>query len=121
MSFLGCSPIWNAMVIAHFGSKLGTAAATMSSALIVPLWSRTYWWVSLAVFSQISLSGRLRVTKMACTPDYSPLTDDIEEVDPAFRNMLTHLIRLPTEDDHQQFALQSVPLSQAALNRFEEY
>jgi hypothetical protein len=54
-------------------------------------------------------------------PDYSPLTDDIDEVDTAFKNMLTHLIRLSAENDHQQFTPQSVPLSQAALSRFEEY
>jgi hypothetical protein len=34
--------------------------------------------------------------------DYRPLVDNIEEVDPAFQNMLIHLIRLPAEDSQQQ-------------------
>jgi uncharacterized protein DUF3987 len=53
--------------------------------------------------------------------DYRPLVDDIEEVDPAFQNMLIHLIRLPAEDNEQQFAPRSIPLSRAAVDRFEEY
>ena len=37
------------------------------------------------------------------TPPYNPLTDDILEVDPEFKNLLTKLIRLPSEDENGKF------------------
>jgi hypothetical protein len=55
------------------------------------------------------------------TPDYSPLTDDIPEVDPEFKALLTKLIRLPSEDEKGDFAPRSIPLSPAAREEFEGY
>jgi hypothetical protein len=55
------------------------------------------------------------------TPVYSPLTDDISEVDPDFQNLLTKLIRLPAEDEHGQFAPLIFPLSPQAREEFEKY
>jgi hypothetical protein len=55
------------------------------------------------------------------TPTYSPLTDDISEVDPEFQNLLTKLIRLPAEDEKGQFAPLTIPLSADARQEFENY
>jgi hypothetical protein len=55
------------------------------------------------------------------TPAYVPLTDDIGEVDPIFQGVLTKLIRLPDEDESDQFAPRIVPLSQDARAKFEDY
>jgi Protein of unknown function (DUF3987) len=55
------------------------------------------------------------------TPAYSPLTDDISEVDPKFQNLLTKLIRLPAEDENGQFAPLTIPLSAEAREEFENY
>jgi hypothetical protein len=55
------------------------------------------------------------------TPVYSPLTDDISEVDPDFQNLLTKLIRLPAEDERGQFAPLIFPLSTQAREEFEKY
>jgi uncharacterized protein DUF3987 len=55
------------------------------------------------------------------TPSYSPLTDDISEVDPEFQKLLTKLIRLPDEDEEGQFTSRNIPLSTAARQEFETY
>jgi hypothetical protein len=55
------------------------------------------------------------------TPVYSPLTDDILEVDPDFQNLLTKLIRRPAGDEHGQFAPPIFPLSPPAREEFEKY
>jgi Protein of unknown function (DUF3987) len=55
------------------------------------------------------------------TPEYSPLTDDISEVDPEFQNLLTKLIRLPAENEHGEFAPLIIPLSTEAREEFEHY
>jgi hypothetical protein len=55
------------------------------------------------------------------TPDYRPLTDDIEEVDPWFQNLLTKLIRLPAEDENGKFSPRTIPLSAGARAEFENY
>ena len=55
------------------------------------------------------------------TPPYSPLTDDISEVDPEFQKLLTKLIRLPDEDEEGQFTSRNIPLSTAAREEFETY
>jgi len=55
------------------------------------------------------------------TPDYSLLTDDINEVDPVFQDLLTKLIRLPDEDGNKKFAPRIIPLSAGARAEFERY
>jgi Protein of unknown function (DUF3987) len=55
------------------------------------------------------------------TPAYSPLTDDISEVDPEFQNLLTKLIRLPAEDEQGKFDPRIIPLSTDAREEFENY
>ena len=55
------------------------------------------------------------------TPPYTPLTDDIAEVDPVFQSLLIKLIRLPDEDESGQFAPRIISLSRDARDRFEEY
>jgi Protein of unknown function (DUF3987) len=55
------------------------------------------------------------------TPTYSPLTDDISEVDPAFQNLLTKLIRLPAEDQEGKFTPRNIPLATVAREEFENY
>jgi hypothetical protein len=55
------------------------------------------------------------------TPAYSPLTDDISEVDPEFQILLTKLIRLPAEDEQGKFAPRIIPLSTDAREEFENY
>ena len=44
------------------------------------------------------------------TPEYAPLNDDIEEVDPVFQSVLTKLIRLPAEAESGEFAPRIIPL-----------
>jgi hypothetical protein len=55
------------------------------------------------------------------TPSYAALTDDIAEVDPAFKDSLTKLIRLPAEDENGKFAPRTIPLSPEAREVFEDY
>jgi len=55
------------------------------------------------------------------TPPYSPLTDDISEIDPEFQKLLTKLIRLPAENEEGQFASRNIPLSTEAREEFEAY
>jgi Protein of unknown function (DUF3987) len=55
------------------------------------------------------------------TTCYTPLTNEVAEVEPEFQNLLTNLIRLPSEGTDNQFVPITVPLSQDAVARFEEY
>jgi Protein of unknown function (DUF3987) len=55
------------------------------------------------------------------TPAYNPLTDEISEIDPVFQNLLTKLIRLPDNNEHNEFAPLTIPLSTEARNEFEKY
>ena len=55
------------------------------------------------------------------TPAYTPLNDDIAEVDPLFQRVLTKLIRLPDEDEGGKFAPRIIPLSRDARDCFEDY
>jgi Protein of unknown function (DUF3987) len=55
------------------------------------------------------------------SPDYYRLTDEVSEVEPEFKNLLMHLIRLPDEDPNGRFAPRVIALSAAARNQFEGY
>jgi hypothetical protein len=55
------------------------------------------------------------------TPDYRSLSNDIEEVDPAFKDLLEKLIRLPETNEKGEFAPTIIPLSKGALAEFELY
>jgi hypothetical protein len=55
------------------------------------------------------------------TPDYRPLTNDVAEVEPELQSALKALIRLPAEDADDAFIVQAVPLSQDAVEEFENY
>jgi hypothetical protein len=55
------------------------------------------------------------------TPAYSPLTDDIAEVDPEFCDLLVKLVRLPAEDEKGAFTPRTVALSAGAREVFECY
>jgi hypothetical protein len=57
----------------------------------------------------------------ASTPDYRPLTNEVSEIEPELQSALKALIRLPAEDADNVFAPQAIPLSQEAVERFEEY
>jgi hypothetical protein len=54
-------------------------------------------------------------------PDYRPLTNETSEVESELVNALTALIRLPSEDEAGEFAVQSVWLSEEAVAKFEEF
>jgi Protein of unknown function (DUF3987) len=53
--------------------------------------------------------------------DYTPLTNEVAEIEPEFQNLLTNLIRLPSESTDNRFVPTTIPLSQGAVARFEEY
>ena len=55
------------------------------------------------------------------TPGYRPLTNEVGEVEPELYVALTALLRLPSEDATGVFTPQSVPLSDGALAKFEEF
>jgi Protein of unknown function (DUF3987) len=55
------------------------------------------------------------------TPDYRPLINDVAEVEPELQSALKALIRLPAEDADDVFIAQAVPLSQDAVEEFEDY
>ena len=55
------------------------------------------------------------------TPAYTPLNDDITEVDHLFQHVLTQLIRLPDEDEGGKFVPRIIPLSHDAREEFESY
>jgi hypothetical protein len=56
------------------------------------------------------------------TPQYKPLSKDAEEFEPAIINALTHLIRLPAEDEAgENFAPVDVWLADDAIEIFEEF
>jgi hypothetical protein len=55
------------------------------------------------------------------TPPYNLLTDDVPEVDPEFKALLTKLIRLPSEDEKGDFSPRTIPLSPEAREQFEFY
>jgi hypothetical protein len=57
----------------------------------------------------------------ASTPDYRPLTNEVAEIEPELQSALKALIRLPAEDADNVFAPQTIPLSQEAVARFEDY
>jgi hypothetical protein len=53
-------------------------------------------------------------------PDYKPLTDSTEEVEPEFENMLVRLIDLPAEDNGQ-LIVSPISLSSEARTTFEQF
>jgi Protein of unknown function (DUF3987)/Primase C terminal 2 (PriCT-2) len=53
-------------------------------------------------------------------PDYQPLTDNIEEVEPEFENTLVRLIDLPAEEEGE-LIITPVLLSAAARQAFEQF
>jgi Protein of unknown function (DUF3987) len=55
------------------------------------------------------------------TPDYRPLTNEVAEIEPELQSALKALIRLPAEDADNVFTPQAIPLSQGAVERFEDY
>jgi hypothetical protein len=55
------------------------------------------------------------------SPNYCRLTDEVSEVEPEFKNLLMHLIRLPDEDPGGRFAPRVIPLSRGARDNFESY
>ena len=55
------------------------------------------------------------------TPEYRPLTNEVNEVEPELYGALKALSRLPSEDATGVFTPQSVPLSDGALAKFEEF
>jgi Protein of unknown function (DUF3987) len=57
----------------------------------------------------------------AATPDYRPLTNEVAEIEPELQSALKALIRLPAEDADNVFAPQVIPLSQEAVEKFEDY
>ena len=57
----------------------------------------------------------------ASTPDYRPLINEVAEIEPELQSALKALIRLPAEDADNAFIAQAVPLSQEAIEKFEEY
>src|SRR5260370_2255692 len=57
----------------------------------------------------------------ASTPDYRPLTNEVAEIEPELQSALKALIRLPAEDADNVFAPQVIPLSQEAVEKFEDY
>jgi hypothetical protein len=66
------------------------------------------------------MSGRF-LYGWASTPDYRPLTNEVAEIEPELQSALKALIRLPAEDANNVFAPQTIPLSQEAVVRFEDY
>jgi hypothetical protein len=54
-------------------------------------------------------------------PDYRPLSNEADEVEPELQNALTALIRLPAEDDEEVFTSQAIWLSNDAIAEFEEF
>ena len=54
-------------------------------------------------------------------PDYRPLSNEADEVEPELQNALTALIRLPAEDADGVFAPQSIWLSDGAIAEFEQF
>ena len=54
-------------------------------------------------------------------PEYRPLTNDAAEVEPELQNVLTALIRLPSEDEGGIFAAQPIWLSDEAVAEFEQF
>jgi uncharacterized protein DUF3987 len=57
----------------------------------------------------------------ATTPDYSPLSDGIGEIDGFFKEVMTKLIRLPAEDAGGEFEPRVIPLSEDARGVFEAF
>jgi Protein of unknown function (DUF3987) len=55
------------------------------------------------------------------TPGYRPLTNEVSEVEPEFKNALSVLIRLPSEDAEGQFVPQYLALSEGAFQKFEKF
>jgi Protein of unknown function (DUF3987) len=52
---------------------------------------------------------------------YRPLTNEVAEIEPELQSALKALIRLPAEDADNVFTSQAIPLSQGAVERFEDY
>jgi hypothetical protein len=55
------------------------------------------------------------------TPEYRPLSNEVNEVEPELYGALKALIQLPSEDANGVFTPQEVWLSEAAIARFEEF
>jgi Protein of unknown function (DUF3987) len=55
------------------------------------------------------------------SPDYRPLSNEANEVEPELYRALKALIQLPSENADGQFTAQNIHLSDAALARFEEF
>ena len=55
------------------------------------------------------------------TPDYKPLSKDADEFEPALINALTHLVKLPAEDEDGTFSSADVWLSDDAIEVFEGF
>jgi hypothetical protein len=67
------------------------------------------------------MSGRFLFAWLK-TPEYRPLSNDVDEFEPGFVNAMTHLVRLPCEDaDGENFVPVEVWLSEDAILIFEEY
>lgn len=54
-------------------------------------------------------------------PNYRPLCNEVSEVEPELLNALTALASLPAEHADGDFAAQTVPLSDGAVAKFEEF
>jgi hypothetical protein len=54
-------------------------------------------------------------------PEYKALTNEVSKVEPELQNALTALIRLPSENEFEEFVSQPVWLSDEAIARFEEF
>jgi hypothetical protein len=55
------------------------------------------------------------------SPEYRPLTNEVNEVEPELYGALKALLRLPSEHANGVFTPQCVPLSDGALAKFEEF
>jgi hypothetical protein len=55
------------------------------------------------------------------TPDYKPLSKDADEFEPALINALTHLVKLPAENEEGTFSSVDVWLSDEAIEVFEDF
>ena len=66
------------------------------------------------------MSGRF-LFAWPTTPEYRPLTNEVNEVEPELYVALTALLRLPSEDTTGVFTPRCVPLSDGALAKFEEF
>jgi hypothetical protein len=55
------------------------------------------------------------------TPPYRRLTNEVAEIEPELQSALKALIRLPAEDAENVFVPQVIPLSQTAVEAFEDY